>query len=54
MSVREYTCVVCPNGCPLRVDVEPQRRVVLIARAADIRQPGVGLGGLLKLGGGGA
>ena len=22
MSVREYTCVVCPNGCPLRVDVE--------------------------------
>ena len=22
MSVREYTCVVCPNGCPLRVAVE--------------------------------
>ncbi len=22
MSIRDYTCVVCPNGCPLRVDVE--------------------------------
>jgi len=40
MSLREYTCVVCPNGCSLRIEVKDGEKPELIRVEGNICKRG--------------